>query len=83
MPSWAVIISYILISLCDSNFFYMYIGVNCVVEPTKMLNILGENIPTMIMGADVTHPPAGSQQGSISIAAVVGSMDSKFVFNLL
>ncbi|KAJ3252113.1 eukaryotic translation initiation factor 2C, 2 [Chytriomyces hyalinus] len=52
-------------------------GVNMTVDPAKMLNVLGKPIPTMIMGADVSHPPAGSQ-GGVSIASVVASMDSKF-----
>ncbi|KAI9329730.1 Piwi domain-containing protein [Obelidium mucronatum] len=52
-------------------------GVNMIVDPVKQLNILGKPIPTMIMGADVTHPPAGAQ-GGVSIASVVASMDSKF-----
>ena len=47
-----------------------------------MLNILGDKVPTMIMGADVTHPPAGSL-GGVSIAAVVASMDSKLVIFIL
>ncbi|KAJ3355542.1 hypothetical protein HDU83_003209 [Entophlyctis luteolus] len=52
-------------------------GVNMVVDPAKQLNVLGHPVPTMIMGADVTHPPAGAQ-GGVSIASVVASMDSKF-----
>jgi eukaryotic translation initiation factor 2C len=53
-------------------------GINCVVDPKKSLNVLGQPIPTMIMGADVTHPPAGSGVGSgVSIAALVASMDAK------
>ncbi|KAJ3078155.1 Eukaryotic translation initiation factor 2C, partial [Rhizoclosmatium hyalinum] len=52
-------------------------GVNIIVDPAKMLNVLGKPIPTMVMGADVTHPPAGAQ-GGVSIASLVASMDSKF-----
>ncbi|KAJ3013285.1 UNVERIFIED_CONTAM: argonaute 1 [Siphonaria sp. JEL0065] len=53
-------------------------GVNIIVDLAKQLNSLGKLIPTMIMGADVTHPPAGAQ-GGVSIASLVGSMDAKFV----
>ncbi|KAJ3064801.1 argonaute 1 [Podochytrium sp. JEL0797] len=52
-------------------------GVNMIVDPQKELNVLGRPIPTMIMGADVTHPPAGAQ-GGVSIASLVASIDSKF-----
>lgn len=34
----------------------------------------GWDCPTMVMGGDVSHPPAGSQ-GHPSVSAVVGSMD--------
>ncbi|KAJ3410229.1 Eukaryotic translation initiation factor 2C [Chytridiales sp. JEL 0842] len=54
-------------------------GVNTIVDPKKNLNVLGQPIPTMIMGADVTHPPpAAANSGGVSIAAVVASMDAKF-----
>jgi eukaryotic translation initiation factor 2C len=53
-------------------------GVNVVVDPKKFLNVLGQPIPTMIMGADVTHPPAGAGAGNgVSIAAVTATIDSK------
>ncbi|KAI9340830.1 Piwi domain-containing protein [Obelidium mucronatum] len=52
-------------------------GVNMVVDPAKQLNVLGQPVPTMIMGADVTHPPAGAN-GGVSIASLVASMDAKF-----
>ncbi|KAJ3121249.1 argonaute 1 [Physocladia obscura] len=52
-------------------------GVNMVVDPATQLNVLGKPIPTMIMGADVTHPPPGAN-GGVSIASVVASMDAKY-----
>lgn len=33
---------------------------------------------TIILGADVTHPPAGAKLGAPSIACVVGSVDFRF-----
>ncbi|KAJ3410228.1 Eukaryotic translation initiation factor 2C, partial [Chytridiales sp. JEL 0842] len=54
-------------------------GVNTIVDPKRNLNVLGQPIPTMVMGADVTHPPpAAANSGGVSIAAVVASMDAKF-----
>ncbi|KAJ3084786.1 argonaute 1 [Rhizoclosmatium hyalinum] len=52
-------------------------GVNMVVDPATQLNVLGAPVPTMVMGADVTHPPAGAN-GGVSIASLVASMDAKF-----
>jgi hypothetical protein len=34
---------------------------------------------TMMVGIDVTHPGMGTQEGTPSIAAVVASVDDKFV----
>jgi len=34
---------------------------------------------TMMVGIDVTHPGVGTQEGTPSIAAVVASIDDKFV----
>lgn len=34
---------------------------------------------TMMVGIDVTHPGMGTQEGTPSIAAVVASVDNKFV----
>ncbi|KDQ20605.1 hypothetical protein BOTBODRAFT_151362 [Botryobasidium botryosum FD-172 SS1] len=51
-------------------------GVNHVLdnESKKWLT----QVPTMLMGSDVTHPSPGSLKGTPSIAAVVGSVDDLF-----
>lgn len=49
-------------------------GVNTSVEADIGVPFLGEDVPCLIFGADVTHPPPGSKDGA-SIAAVVGSID--------
>ncbi|KAJ3392927.1 hypothetical protein HDU84_003143 [Entophlyctis sp. JEL0112] len=53
-------------------------GVNSFVDPVHDLGGLGyANIPTIIMGADVTHPQHSAHDPS-SIAAVVGTIDERF-----
>lgn len=47
----------------------------CVQDPPKELPVVGSGSPIMLFGADVTHSVDG--KGG-SIAAVVGSMDSRF-----
>ncbi|KAJ3205805.1 argonaute 1 [Clydaea vesicula] len=52
-------------------------GVNTYVSPSDIPLNTGSRIPTIVIGIDVTHPPAGVTNG-ISIAAVVGSVDSGY-----
>ncbi|KAJ3118340.1 hypothetical protein HK100_000628, partial [Physocladia obscura] len=53
-------------------------GINSYVDPVHELGGLGlSSLPTIIMGADVTHPQYSSTDLS-SIAAVVGTVDQKF-----
>jgi eukaryotic translation initiation factor 2C len=51
-------------------------GVNQIIDPKLELPSVGPtHVPTMILGADVTHPPPGIE--GKSIAALVGSMDPR------
>ncbi|KAJ3271319.1 Eukaryotic translation initiation factor 2C, partial [Borealophlyctis nickersoniae] len=50
-------------------------GVNVFVD-VKQTKVLQDNIPTIIFGADVTHPPPGTPNG-LSIAALVASVDTE------
>ncbi|KAJ3204394.1 argonaute 1, partial [Clydaea vesicula] len=52
-------------------------GVNTYVLPSDIPLNTGSRIPTIVIGIDVTHPLAGVTNG-ISIAAVVGSVDSGY-----
>jgi eukaryotic translation initiation factor 2C len=56
-------------------------GINSSIAQPSQLPFLGENVPTMVLGADVTHPPAGINNG-VSIAALVGSVDRMYFFSL-
>ncbi|KAJ4481136.1 argonaute-like protein [Lentinula aciculospora] len=51
-------------------------GVNHGLD-TKSMRALNQ-VPTMLVGIDVTHPGPGSIKGTPSIAAVVASVDAKF-----
>jgi eukaryotic translation initiation factor 2C len=53
-------------------------GVNSYIDPALELGGLGTSgVPTILMGADVTHPQHGTSDPS-SIAAVVGTVDRRF-----
>ncbi|KAK1215825.1 hypothetical protein PQX77_021551 [Marasmius sp. AFHP31] len=52
-------------------------GTNVLLDPSTMPFLRDKNDSTIIMGADVTHPPPGPQMKSMpSYSAVVASMDS-------
>ncbi|KAJ3040163.1 hypothetical protein HDV00_011383 [Rhizophlyctis rosea] len=51
-------------------------GVNVTLD-LRDTKVLKDNVPMLILGADVTHPPPGAGNG-VSIAAVVGSIDREF-----
>ncbi|KAL0065955.1 hypothetical protein AAF712_007082 [Marasmius tenuissimus] len=52
-------------------------GTNVLLDPSTMPFLRDKNDSTIIMGADVTHPPPGLQMKSMpSYSAVVASMDS-------
>ncbi|KAF2658674.1 stem cell self-renewal protein Piwi, partial [Lophiostoma macrostomum CBS 122681] len=52
-------------------------GDNHQLDPKQLESLL--EVPTMILGADVTHPGVGSKWGCPSIACVVGSVDQQFM----
>ncbi|PSN59424.1 Piwi-domain-containing protein, partial [Corynespora cassiicola Philippines] len=56
-------------------------GINYHVSPTKLGAVLGADrkTRTIILGADVTHPGAGSKLGMPSIVCLVGSVDASFM----
>ncbi|TFK31811.1 argonaute-like protein [Crucibulum laeve] len=51
-------------------------GVNHALDATSMKWL--RQVPTMLVGIDVTHPGPGSVKGTPSIAAVVASFESSF-----
>ncbi|KAG5725156.1 Protein argonaute-2 [Termitomyces sp. T112] len=51
-------------------------GVNHALDQANMIWL--KQMPTMLMGIDVTHPGPGSTKGTPSIAAVVASCDTSF-----
>ncbi|GLB39886.1 putative argonaute family protein [Lyophyllum shimeji] len=51
-------------------------GVNHSLDPTNMAWL--RQLPTMLVGIDVTHPGPGSVKGTPSIAAVVASVDHHY-----
>ncbi|KAJ7473799.1 argonaute-like protein [Mycena galericulata] len=50
-------------------------GINVITDPTQVAILSDPRNPTVVMGADVMHPGAGSN-GPPSFAAVVSSVDS-------
>ncbi|KAF1965981.1 hypothetical protein BU23DRAFT_664261 [Bimuria novae-zelandiae CBS 107.79] len=57
-------------------------GDNWTLQDDDLNKILGSATSrnqTLILGADVTHPGAGSRAGAPSIACVVGTVDNKFM----
>ncbi|KAG8898541.1 hypothetical protein FRB99_007372 [Tulasnella sp. 403] len=50
-------------------------GINVVPTPETVQFLLDPNSPTLVIGADVAHPPVGSR-GRASFASLVGSVDS-------
>ncbi|KAI5986247.1 Piwi-domain-containing protein [Pisolithus albus] len=52
-------------------------GINHLLDPTSTKWLTQKK--TMVVGMDVTHPSPGSLAGTPSIAAVVASVDDKFV----
>ncbi|KAI6147352.1 Piwi domain-containing protein, partial [Pisolithus tinctorius] len=52
-------------------------GINHLLDPASTKWLTREK--TMVLGMDVTHPSPGSLEGTPSIAAVVGSVDDRFV----
>ncbi|KAG8898543.1 hypothetical protein FRB99_007374 [Tulasnella sp. 403] len=50
-------------------------GINVVPTPETVQFLLDPNNPTLVIGADVAHPPVGSR-GRASFASLVGSVDS-------
>ncbi|KAJ6562409.1 argonaute-like protein [Mycena capillaripes] len=50
-------------------------GINAITDPTQVMILSDPHNPTVVMGADVMHPGAGTS-GRPSYAAVVSSVDS-------
>ncbi|GME68138.1 unnamed protein product [Ambrosiozyma monospora] len=53
-------------------------GVNHMLDPSSNSLLVKNNLPALVLGADVTHPTGTNEGQGVSIASVVGSVDQYF-----